>query len=59
MGFLPDNTIAATTYIKYRPGKQKHSVIGTRFKLEETDARLQRQLHNKSAPGDPDVHRDA
>jgi len=38
--FLPDNTIAATTYIKYRPGIEKHSVISTRFKLEETDEML-------------------
>ncbi len=44
--FLPDNTIAATTYIKYRPGIEKHSVISTRFKLEETDEKLQQQLHN-------------
>lgn len=37
---LPDGTIVATTYIKYRPGKDKHSVVSTRFKLEETDALL-------------------
>ena len=46
MEYLPDSTIAATTYIKYRPGNEKHSVISTRFKLEETDERLQRQLYN-------------
>lgn len=34
---LPDGTIVATTYIKYKPGPEKHSVISTRFKLEETD----------------------
>jgi len=35
---LPDGTIVATTYIKYRPGERKHSVVSTRFKLSETDA---------------------
>jgi hypothetical protein len=34
---LEDNTIVATTYIKYRPGAEKHSVVSTRFKLAETD----------------------
>ena len=37
---LPDGTIVATTYIKYRPGKEKHSVVSTRFNLNEID-RLQ------------------
>ena len=37
MEILPDGTIIATTYIKYRPGKEKHSVISTRFKIKETD----------------------
>jgi hypothetical protein len=37
---LPDGTIVATTYIKYRPGPQKHSVVSVRFKLGETDARV-------------------
>ena len=37
---LPDGTIVATTYIKYRPGPQKHSVVSVRFKLGETDARI-------------------
>jgi len=35
---LPDNTIVATTYIKYRPGADKHSVVSVRFKLAEADA---------------------
>ncbi len=39
MELLPDGTIVATTYIKYRPGKKKHSVVSTRFKLEEIDAK--------------------
>lgn len=34
---LPDGTIVATTYIKYRPGPEKHSVVSTRFKLDELD----------------------
>jgi photosystem II stability/assembly factor-like uncharacterized protein len=37
MEILPDGTIIATTYIKYRPGKEKHSVVSTRFKIKETD----------------------
>lgn len=39
---LPDGTVVATTYIKYRPGPEKHSVVSTRFRLDETDARLTR-----------------
>ncbi len=34
---LPDGTIVATTYIKYSPGPEKHSVVSTRFKLDELD----------------------
>jgi len=34
---LPDGTIVATTYIKYQPGPEKHSVVSTRLKLEEID----------------------
>ena len=30
---LPDGTIVATTYIKYREGPEKNSVVSTRFKL--------------------------
>ena len=41
MELLPDGTIVATTYIKYRPGKEKHSVVSTRFTLQETDAQEQ------------------
>ncbi len=43
MEILPDGTIIATTYIKYRPGKDKHSVVSTRFKIEETDRMLKGQ----------------
>ena len=28
------------TYIKYRPGKDRNSVVSTRFKLSETDAQI-------------------
>lgn len=34
---LPDQTFVATTYIKYRPGEDKNSVVSTRFSLQETD----------------------
>jgi len=37
MELLPDGTIVATTYIKYQPGKKKHSVVSTRFTLKGTD----------------------
>ena len=37
MELLPDGTIVATTYVKYRPGPEKHSVVSTRFRLQETD----------------------
>lgn len=36
---LPDGTIVATTYIKFWNDARKHSVVSTRFRLEETDAR--------------------
>ncbi len=35
---LSDGTFVATTYVKYRPGSDKHSVVSTRFTLAETDA---------------------
>jgi hypothetical protein len=41
MAVLPDGTIVATTYIKYRPGNKKHSIVSTRFKMEETDRKFQ------------------
>lgn len=34
---LPDGTFVATTYIKYRTGPEKNSVVSTRFTLAETD----------------------
>lgn len=35
---LPDGTLVATTYIKYRSGPELNSVVSTRFTLAETDA---------------------
>ncbi len=32
---LPDSTFVATTYIKYRPGPELHSVVSVRFRLDE------------------------
>ena len=37
---LPDGTIVATTYVKYAPGVEQHSVVSTRFTLAETDAKV-------------------
>lgn len=34
---LPDGTLVATTYIKYRPGAEQNSVVSTRFTIAETD----------------------
>ena len=34
---LPDGTFAATTYIKYRAGPEKNSVVSVRFRLADTD----------------------
>ncbi len=35
---LPDGTLLTTTYIKYAPGTEKHSVVSVRFGMEEIDA---------------------
>ena len=35
---LPDDTLVVTTYVKYRPGPEKQSVVSVRLKLEEIDA---------------------
>ena len=37
---LPDGSIVAITYVKMRPGPEQHSIVGVRFKLEETDKML-------------------
>jgi BNR/Asp-box repeat len=40
---LPDGTFVATTYVKYRPGPEKNSVVSVRFRLDETDAMAENQ----------------
>jgi len=35
---LPTGDIVATTYVKYLPGPELHSIVCTRFRLPETDA---------------------
>ncbi len=35
---LPDGTLVATTYVKYRPGPEQNSVVSVRFTIQETDA---------------------
>lgn len=47
MEILPDGTIVATTYIKYRDEKNKHSVVSTRFKIQETD-KMAAEFHVKN-----------
>jgi len=37
---LPDGTIVATTYVKYRPGPEKNSIVSVRFQLDEIDRLL-------------------
>lgn len=39
---LPDGTMVATTYIKYRPGQKKHSIVSVRFKPGEIDAAFEK-----------------
>ncbi|MCZ6680230.1 MAG: hypothetical protein O7E52_23610 [Candidatus Poribacteria bacterium] len=39
---LPNGTLVATTYVKYRPGPEQNSVVSVRFKLEELDSRVWR-----------------
>ncbi len=37
---LPDGHFVATTYVKYRPGAERHSVVSVRFRLDELDRRV-------------------
>ena len=39
---LPNGEIVCTTYIKYWPDARKHSVVSTRFRIEETDTAWRR-----------------
>lgn len=34
---LPDGILVATTYVKYAPGAEKHSLVSVRFRLDELD----------------------
>jgi len=54
---LPDGTFVATTYVKYRPGPKKHSVVTTRFRLDETDALAKRaaQATTRGAASKPNI----
>jgi hypothetical protein len=45
---LPDDTLVATTYIKYRPGPDKNSVICVRFRLAEIDKLLKKPAASQS-----------
>lgn len=50
---LPNGTFVATTYIKYQPGPEKHSVVNVRFQLTETDALaavLNRKTNSRRSP---------
>lgn len=51
---LPDGTFVATTYIKYREGEEKNSVVSTRFKLAETD-KLAEKAPGTAAAKEPRV----
>jgi len=48
---LPDGTILATTYLKYQPDNNKHSVVSVRFTIDETDTLLAKQLVGQSHVG--------
>ena len=37
---LPDGTLVATTYVKYRPDENKHSVVSVRFTMDDIDSEL-------------------
>jgi len=47
---LADGTMVATTYIKYREGPEKNSVVSVRFRLDDTDRRVQRAATSRSQP---------
>ncbi len=50
MEILPDGTIVATTYIKYEKGIEKHSVVSTRFQMQEVDALAAKTVIGDAAP---------
>ena len=44
---LPDGTFVATTYVKYRPGPEKNSVVSVRFKMSELDKKAEKLPEKK------------
>ena len=54
---LPDGTIVATTYIKYDAGPEKNSVVNTRFKVGEIDARRRFHVMSRAPMQDTRVYR--
>ncbi|WP_211218038.1 sialidase family protein [Niabella aurantiaca] len=46
---LPGDTFVATTYIKYRPGPEKNSVVSVRFRLHDIEEQAKR-LKNGMLP---------
>lgn len=46
LAVLKDGTVVALTYIKYRDDENKHSIVGTRFKVEELD-QMKKALEEK------------
>lgn len=57
MELLPDGTIVATTYVKYRAGADRHSVVSTRFRTAELDALLAQASSDSGAPQLQDLFR--
>lgn len=51
VSIFPNGEIFALTYIKYDNSKNKHSVVGIRFNIAETD-RLAKQIATKSKASD-------
>ena len=43
---FPDGTFLATTYIKYRPGPEKNSIVALRFHLSEFPSAHDLQFHS-------------
>ncbi len=56
MEVLPDGTIVVTTYIKYTEGEKKHSVVSTRFRIQETDAMNAKYLVENSRLNKEEPH---
>jgi hypothetical protein len=47
---LPDGTLVATTYIKYRPGPEKQSVVSVRFKLATSGGFVPHEHPDRQVP---------